>query len=248
MSSEEMTFSPSNSRPGRVFTAEPVEIRTFFGFELLLAVFGLYLYLLGLDEAADTVVDGDLVLLHQALHAAPELADDLLATLCGLRVVELHLADLDPVLLAVSGVVQEMGRVEQRLGRDAAQVQARPSEMPALPLLDEGHAHPQLAGPDRRYVPCRFRRRLPRGRTFQPPLAPFSLGFRLRSGHDLCQQPLPDACSLNASYSILTARPPRTILPLARRTEVRRPPAYLFPNHLASTPRQGCPCFSKTRR
>ena len=24
-----MTFSPSNSRPGRVFTAEPVEIRTF---------------------------------------------------------------------------------------------------------------------------------------------------------------------------------------------------------------------------
>jgi hypothetical protein len=26
--------------------------------------------------------------------------------------------------------------------------------MPALPLLDEGYAHPQLAGPDRRYVSC----------------------------------------------------------------------------------------------
>src|SRR5215210_3078730 len=79
--------------------------------ELLLAVFGLYLYLLGLDEAANPVVDGDLVLLHQALHAAPELGDDLLAALGRLRIIKLHLADLDPVLLAVSGVVQQMGRL-----------------------------------------------------------------------------------------------------------------------------------------
>src|ERR687889_2561537 len=121
-------------------------------FELLLAVFGLYLYLLGFDEASYSVVDGDLVLLHQALHAAPELVDDLLAALGGLWVVELYLADLDPEVLAVSGVVQEMGRLEQRLGRDASHVQARASEMPALPLLDEGYTHPQLAGPDRRYV------------------------------------------------------------------------------------------------
>src|SRR5215213_6081220 len=120
--------------------------------ELLLAVFGLYLYLLGFDEAAYSVVDGDLVLLHQALHAAPELVDDLFAALGGLRVVELYLADLDPEVFAVSGVVQEMGRLEQRFCRDAAHVQARASEMPALPLLDEGYAHPQLAGPDRRYV------------------------------------------------------------------------------------------------
>ena len=154
MSSEEMTFSPSNSRPGRVFTAEPVEIRTFSGLELLLAVVCFDLDLLGLDEAADAVVDGDLVLLHQALHAAPELGDDLLATLGGLRVVELQIPDLDPVLLAVPGVVQQVGRMEQRLGRDASQVQARAPEVPALPLLDEGHAHPQLAGPDRRYVPA----------------------------------------------------------------------------------------------
>src|SRR5215211_5623041 len=77
--------------------------------ELLLAVLGLYLYLLGLDEAANPVVEGDLVLLHQALHAAPELGDDLLAALGRLRIVELYLADLDPVLLAVSGIVQQMG-------------------------------------------------------------------------------------------------------------------------------------------
>src|ERR671912_1430472 len=81
-------------------------------FELLLAVFGLHLYLLGFDEAAYTVVDGDLVLLHQALHTAPELVDDLFATLGRLRIVELYLADLDPVVFAVSGVVQEMGRLE----------------------------------------------------------------------------------------------------------------------------------------
>src|SRR5215213_10777332 len=121
-------------------------------FEFLLAVFGLYLYLLGFDEASYSVVHGDLVLLHQALHAAPELVDDLFAALGGLRVVELYLADLDPEVFAVSGVVQEMGRLEQRFCRDAAHVQACASEMPALPLLDKGHAHSQLAGPDRRYV------------------------------------------------------------------------------------------------
>src|ERR671921_2674684 len=148
-------------------------------FELLLAVFGLYLYLLGFDEASYSVVDGDLVLLHQALHAAPELVDDLFAALGGLRVVELYLADLDPEVFAVSGVVQEMGRLEQCFGRDAAYVQARASEMPALPLLDEGYAHPQLAGPDRRYVS-----RVPAAdyyevEVFRHLLAPFGrLGFR----------------------------------------------------------------------
>src|SRR5918998_4695563 len=122
-------------------------------FELLLAVFGLYFYLLGLDEAADPVVDGYLVLLHQALHTAPELAYDLLAALGRLRVVELHLSDLDTEVFAVSGVVQEVRCVEQCFGRDASYVEARASEMPALPLLDEGHAHSQLARTDRRNVP-----------------------------------------------------------------------------------------------
>src|SRR5215217_3753117 len=42
-------------------------------FELLLTVFGLHLYLLGFDEAAYTVVDSDLVLLHQG-YAHPQLA------------------------------------------------------------------------------------------------------------------------------------------------------------------------------
>jgi hypothetical protein len=125
MSSEEMIFSWSNSRQavyGRSGGDQDV-----LGFELLLAVLRLHLYLLRLDEAAHPVVDGDLVLLHQALHAAPELVDYLLAALGGLRVVELYLADLDPEVLAVSGVVQEMGRLEQRLGRDASHVQARAS-------------------------------------------------------------------------------------------------------------------------
>src|SRR5215208_3005040 len=120
--------------------------------ELLLAVLGLYLYLLGFDEAANPVVDGDLVLFHQALHASPELGDDLLAALGRLRIIELHLADLYPVLFAVSGVVQQMGGLEQGFGRDTSHVEAGTSEMPALPLLDQGHAHPQLAGPDRWYV------------------------------------------------------------------------------------------------
>src|SRR5918992_1824286 len=120
--------------------------------ELLLAVFGLYLYLLGFDEAAYSIVEGDLVLLHQALHATPELVYDLLAAFGGLRIVDLHLSDPDPEVLAISGVVQEMGGLEQSFGRYASQVQARASEMPPLPLLDKGYTHSQLAGPDRRYV------------------------------------------------------------------------------------------------
>src|SRR3712207_8312809 len=44
------------------------------GLELLrLAVVAVHLYLFGLQEAAHSVVEGDLVLLHQALDAAPEL-------------------------------------------------------------------------------------------------------------------------------------------------------------------------------
>src|SRR5215208_1684848 len=148
--------------------------------ELLLAVFCLHLYLLGLDKTAYPVVDGYLVLLHQALHAAPELVDDLLAALGSLRVVELHLSDVDPVVFTVSGVVQKMGRLEQCFGRDASHVQACASEMPALPLIDQGYAHSELAGPDRRYVSTVPAADYYEVETLRHLLAPFVSGFRFQ--------------------------------------------------------------------
>src|SRR5215208_2235900 len=118
------------------------------GLELLgLAVVALYLYLLWLDKGTGAIEDLDLVLLHQALDAFAELVDDLLAALGGLRVVELDVAYLYPKLLAVPGIVELGRRLEERLGRDAADVQARPAEVSTLPLLYERHAHAELARP-----------------------------------------------------------------------------------------------------
>src|SRR4028119_431106 len=54
---------------------------------------------------------------------------------------------------AVLGVVEQVRRLEQGLGRDAPDVQARPSEVSPLALLYERHLHPELACPDRGYVP-----------------------------------------------------------------------------------------------
>src|SRR5215211_4660738 len=219
-------------------------------FELLLAVFGLHLYLLGFDEAAYTVVDGDLVLLHQALHAAPELGDDLFATLRRLGVVELYLADLDPVVFAAFDVVQQMGRLEQCFGRDAAHVQACPSEMPALPLLDEGYAHTQLAGPDRRYVSTVPAADYHEVEVLRHLLAPFVLGLKLqvvrnessRQRLSLFARPCnglgriashswPSTVSLypETFTPILTARLPPNHLPAGRRDRSETVARLLFP-------------------
>src|ERR687893_1347750 len=114
---------------------------------LLLAVVTLDLYLLGLDKGAGTVEDLDLVLLHQALDALAQLVDHLLATLRGGRVVELDAVGLYPELLAVVDVVEHGRGLQERLGRDAAEVEARPAEVSALPLLYERDAHAELARP-----------------------------------------------------------------------------------------------------
>src|SRR5215204_2274648 len=227
-------------------------------FELLLAVFGLYLYLLGFDEAAYSVVDGDLVLLHQALHASPELVDDLFASLGRLRVVELYLADLDPKFFTVSGVVQEMGRLEQCFGRDAAYVQASASEMPALPLLDEGYAHPQLAGPDRRYVSPVPAADYYKVEVFRHLLAPFG-----RLGSSGLRMP-PCRATTSVGQRLLLMPVAQNLMPLHSNSNCLSPPEPSSRWHAGqkcdglpltfsrttspSHPGQGCPCFSKTRR
>ena len=83
--------------------------------------------------AADVL---DLVLLDQAIQALGQALDDLIAALGRDRVVEAHAVRRDAVLRgAVLDALVELGRLEHRLGRDAADVQARPAELG--PVIDQ---------------------------------------------------------------------------------------------------------------
>jgi len=77
------------------------------------------------DERTMTVEQGDLVLLEQALDAGGQLGNDgVLATLHH-RHVDRRLADLDALgFKAVTGFLEQMRGMQQRLGRNAANVQA----------------------------------------------------------------------------------------------------------------------------
>ena len=62
--------------------------------------------------------------------------------------VELDLLGLDPPFRhrAVRRLLEQLGGVEQSLGRDAPDIEAGPSER--LPALDAGRPQPELSGAD----------------------------------------------------------------------------------------------------
>ena len=105
-------------------------------------------------ELADAHVDGDLVLLHQAGDAAVELAGDPAAALDHLGEVEPRLARRQAVSLRMLDLVEHLGRPEQRLGRDAAPVEADAAEALAL---DDRRLQAQLRATDRRDIAARAR-------------------------------------------------------------------------------------------
>ena len=77
------------------------------------------------DESAVAVEQGDLVLLEQALDAPGELIDDAALARDHLGDVDLRRADVDALgLEAVAGFFEQVRGVQQRLGRDAADVEA----------------------------------------------------------------------------------------------------------------------------
>ena len=75
------------------------------------------------------------------------LADDLLLVLQRRRHVEADLARGHADVGAVAGLLEEVGRVEEGLGRDAAPERADAAQ-PRL-LLDDEDRHAELRGPDR---------------------------------------------------------------------------------------------------
>src|SRR3546814_488614 len=96
------------------------------------------------------VEDRNLVFLHQELDAARELGRDLARALDHLLRVDGDLAfNLEAVGFGVLDVAVDLGRAQQRLGRDAAPVQADAAELVAL---DDGGLEAQLGRADRRGI------------------------------------------------------------------------------------------------
>ena len=90
--------------------------------------------------------DRNLVLLHQEADAVIEpLRDAARALHHGLRIVG-DLLGREPVILGVLHVVVDFGRAQQRLGRDAAPVQADAAE---IGFLDDRGLEAELRGADR---------------------------------------------------------------------------------------------------
>ena len=93
---------------------------------------------------------GHLVLVDERLEPRPQPLDDGVAPGGHRRVVDGRLARQDQaVVLGVVDAVREVGRLEQRLRRDAAAMEARAAD---LVVVDEGDLEPELAGAEGRRV------------------------------------------------------------------------------------------------
>ena len=106
-------------------------------------------------EAAAAGDPGHLVLVDQGLEPGPHPLHDLVAAGGHLRVVDDGLAgERQAEVLGVADVLGEGGRLEQRLGRDAAAMEARAAD---LVLVDERDLEPELARAEGRGIPARAR-------------------------------------------------------------------------------------------
>jgi hypothetical protein len=87
----------------------------------------------GINKRTGTLDVVDAVLLEQELNTLGQTVNRCILRLHHLGKVELDIADLDTTLLGVvKNLVVEMGVVEERLGRDTADVQAGTAELSAL--------------------------------------------------------------------------------------------------------------------
>ena len=93
-------------------------------------------------QPARALDDGDAAALDQAGEALEEPADD--AVLVGVDAGHVDAVEggLHAELLGLAGLVGDLGRVQQRLGRDAADVEAGAAE---VALLDQAHGSPSWA-------------------------------------------------------------------------------------------------------
>src|SRR5690606_22929165 len=119
------------------------------GGERLAALLALHFELPGRGHPALAHVHGDLVLLHQVSDALVELLRHPARALHHCLKSGLYLLGNEAILLGVLHVVINLGRAQQRLGRDAPPVEADPAEQLAL---DDRGLEPELRRADRRDV------------------------------------------------------------------------------------------------
>src|SRR5215212_4255986 len=94
-------------------------------------------------EATLALNPRDLVLVDEALESGPEALHRRVAAGGDPGVVDARLPDVHAVLLGVPDPLDERRRFEHRLGRDAADVEARSAD---LALVDEGDLEAELRG------------------------------------------------------------------------------------------------------
>ena len=111
---------------------------------------------LAVDHLAPALQDLDLVPLQQDADAAGQAADDAILPLHGACQVDGRPLDRDAERRAarlLDGVMEGLCGMDQRLGGDAADIEARPAQAAvAATLLDQHGVEAELAGADRRYV------------------------------------------------------------------------------------------------
>ncbi len=115
--------------------------------DLLRAVAQHDLDVMRIDEGADAGHDLDLAHLGHAAEAAGQLRDDLVLVRAQLREVDRGRRERHAEVGEVRGLVDDLRDVQQRLRRDAADVQADPAER--LVALDEDRLQAEVRGAER---------------------------------------------------------------------------------------------------
>ena len=105
------------------------------------------LAMVGIDEAADAAHHLDLAHLGHAGQAAGELADDLVFVRAQLVEIDRRPAEVTPRSAKWLDLVHDGGHVQQRLGRDAAHVQADAAQRGIA--LDQHHFQAEVGGAER---------------------------------------------------------------------------------------------------
>ena len=149
MSSELITTLWSHGSEGMSRQSEPVASTMFFACTspVTLPSGPLSAILFALGEDAEALEHRHLVLAQQALDAGRELVDHLVLARHDDGQVELRLPGHDAERLRVRELVEQVGRVQQRLGRDAAAMEAGSAQERIL--LDDGGLEAELPGADR---------------------------------------------------------------------------------------------------
>ncbi len=104
------------------------------------------------EQTAVPVVDVDAVLLHQVAHAVAQPFRNGARARHHLLQVEADVGGAEAELVQVAEQMSNLRDAQQRLGRDAAPVEA---DAPEVLALDERRLHAELASPDRRHVAAR---------------------------------------------------------------------------------------------